>query len=105
MTNFWDADGNFDHEAHFESFERENAAATAERIGHPGMTHVIYSFGLYGPHVSDDVFTPELLAAMDTWQTLLEKGRATEDEMEHKRLEREYETIDRTIHAMIDPRR
>ena len=48
MTNFWDDDGNFNYEAHFEAGEREKAAATAERIGYPGMTDAFYRFGLYG---------------------------------------------------------
>ena len=32
MTNFWDADGDFDYEAHYEAGQREKAAATAEGI-------------------------------------------------------------------------
>jgi hypothetical protein len=100
VTNFWDDDGNFDYEAHFESGAREKAAATAERIDYPGMTDAFYRFGLYGD-IDDAVFTPQLLAAMDKWQVLLEKAELTDDEMDHKTLEREHETIDRTIHNMI----
>lgn len=100
-TNFWDEDGNFDYEAHFEAGEREKATVTAVRIGYPGMTDVFYRFGLYGSNVSDEVFTPELLAAMDRWQVLLEKAEVTEDDIDRKKLEREHETIDRAIHHMI----
>ncbi|MBU8869204.1 hypothetical protein [Paenarthrobacter aromaticivorans] len=100
--SFWNDEGNFDYEAHFEAGEREKAEATAEWIGYPGMTDTFHHFGLYGDSVSDEVFTPELLAAMDTWQVLLETAEITEDELDRKRLEREHETIDRTIHHMID---
>ncbi|GGV40687.1 MULTISPECIES: hypothetical protein [Paenarthrobacter] len=104
MTDFWDEDDNVDYEAHYESLQREQAAATAERIGYPGMTEAFYRFGLYGNEVADEVFTPELLAAMDTWQVLLELAELTEDEPLRKELEREHETIDRAIHDMTDPR-
>lgn len=100
MTNFWDDDGNFDYEAHFEAGEREKAEATAERIGYPGMIDTFLRFGLYGD-VDDTVFTPELLAAMHTWQVLLERAEITEDDIDRKKLEREHETIDRVIHDMI----
>ncbi len=71
MTNFWDADGDFDYEAHHEAGQRDKAAATAERIGYPGMTDAFHYFGLHdwtGP-----MFTPELLTAMDTWQVMTER--------------------------------
>ncbi|WP_255527696.1 hypothetical protein [Paenarthrobacter sp. YJN-5] len=38
---------------------------------------------------------------MDKWQVLLEKAELTDDDMDHKTLEREHETTDRTIHHMI----
>ncbi|MEC3853929.1 hypothetical protein [Paenarthrobacter ureafaciens] len=100
-TNFWDEDGNFDYEAHFEAGEREKATATAERIGYPGMIDTFLHFGLYGATVPDELFTPELLAAMDTWQVLLETIEVTEDGLDIKTLKRQHETIDRTIHTMI----
>lgn len=105
MTNFWDEDGNYDWDAHWHAIEREAGTKTAEWIGYPGMIDAFHHFGLYGTNVSDEVFTPELLAAMDTWQVLLEKAELTEDEIDHKRLEREHEAIDRAIQAMIDPRK
>ena len=75
MTNFWDVDGDFDYEAHYEAGQRDKAADTAAWIGHPGMTDAIYYFGLQGR--ADSTFTPELLSALDTWQVQLEKSEAT----------------------------
>ncbi|UOD83378.1 hypothetical protein [Paenarthrobacter ureafaciens] len=104
MTNFWDEDGTYDWDAHWHAIEREAATKTAEWIGYPGMVDAFHHFGLYGNEVPDEVFTPELLTAMDSWQVLLEKIELTEDELDRRTLQRNYETLDRTIHRMVDPR-
>ncbi|QHK22664.1 hypothetical protein GU243_24215 (plasmid) [Pseudarthrobacter psychrotolerans] len=100
MTNFWDADGDFDYEAHFEAGQRENAAATAEGIGYPGLTDVIHYFGLQGS--TESTFTAELLALLDTWRLRVEEIEAAPDTQDVKELQRHAEAAERTIRAIID---
>ncbi|MDR7161786.1 hypothetical protein [Arthrobacter sp. BE255] len=100
MTDFWDADGDFDYEAHYEAGQRDKAANTAAWIGHPGMTDAIYYFGLQGG--ADSTFTPELLSALHTWQVQLEKREAAPADQEIKELHRQAEETTRAILAMID---
>jgi len=100
MTNFWDADGDFDYEAHHEAGERDKAAATAERIGYPGMTDAFHYFGLHD--WTSPMFTPELLAAMDTWQVLTERIEAAPADQDIKELQRQAEETARTIQSMTD---
>ena len=100
MTDFWDADGDFDHEAHYEAAQRDKAADTAVWIGHPGMTDAIYYFGLQGR--ANSTFTPELLSALDIWQVQLEKSEAAPADHEIKELHRQTEETTRAILAMID---
>ena len=100
MTNFWDADGDFDYEAHHEAGQRDKAAQTAERIGHAGMADAIYYFGLQDR--PEATFTPELLAAMDAWQIQLEKIEASPADEEIKQLQRQTEEATHAILAKID---
>jgi hypothetical protein len=100
MTDFWDADGDFDYEAHYEAGQRDKAADTAAWIGCPGMTDAIYYFGLQGR--ADSTFTPELLSALDTWQVQLEKSETAPADQEIKELQRQTEEATRAILAMID---
>ncbi|WP_395405998.1 hypothetical protein ACHMXB_22905 (plasmid) [Arthrobacter sp. UC242_113] len=100
MTNFWDADGDFDYEAHYEASQRDKAADTAAWIGHPGMTDAIYHFGLQGR--ANPTFMPELLSALDTWQVQLEKTEAAPADQEIKEQHRQTEETTRAILAMID---
>ena len=100
MTNFWDEDGDFDYEAHHEAGQRDQAAATAARIGYPGMADAFYYFGLQGK--PDSTFTPELLTALDTWQVQLEKIEAAPADQEIKHLQRQTEEATNAILTQID---
>lgn len=100
MTDFWDADGDFDYEAHYEAGQRDKAAHTAASIGHPAMTEAIYYFGLQGE--ANSTFTPELLAALDTWQVQIEKSDAAPADQEIKELHRQAEETTRAILAIVD---
>ena len=100
MTNFWDADGDFDYEAHYEAGQREKAAATAEGIGYPGLTEAIHYFGLQCS--TESTFTPELVSALDTWQLRVEEIEAAPDTQDVKELQRHTEATECTIRAIID---
>lgn len=99
MTNYWDADGDFDYEAQYEANQRKKAAATAEWIGYPGMTDAFHHFGLHDKPT--EAFTPELLTAMDTWQVLLERIEGTTDEVNAKELRHHHRAIECTILDLI----
>ena len=100
MTNFWDADGDFDYEAHYEAGQREKAAATAEGIGYPGLIDAIHYFGLQGS--TESTFTPELLSALDAWRLRVEEIEAAPDTQDVKVLQRHTEATELTIRAIID---
>lgn len=100
MTNFWDADGDFDYEAHHEAGQRDKAAETAERIGHPGMADVFYYFGLQDR--PEATFTPELLSALETWQIQQEKIEAAPADEEIKQRQRQTGEATNAILAKID---
>ncbi|WP_454812719.1 hypothetical protein [Paenarthrobacter nitroguajacolicus] len=100
MTDFWDADGDFDYEAHHEAGQRNKAAKTAQRIGYPAMADAFHYFGLQDR--PNSTFTPELLAALDTRQVQLEKIEAAAADEEIKHLQRQAEEATRAILEMID---
>ncbi|MDI2037168.1 hypothetical protein [Paenarthrobacter nitroguajacolicus] len=100
MTDFWDADGDFDYEAHHEAGQRNNAAEAAQRIGHPGMAEAFHYFGLQDR--PDSAFTPELLAALDTWQIQLKRIETAPADQETKHLQRQTDETTGAILAMID---
>ena len=100
MTNFWDADGDFDYEAHYEAGQREHAVATAEGIGYPGLVDAIHYFGLQGS--TESTFTPELLALLDTWWLRVDEIESASDIQDVKELQRHAEATERSIRAIID---
>ena len=100
MMDFWDADGDFDYEAHHEAGQRTKAAQTAERIGYHGMTDAFHYFGLHD--WTSPMFTPELLAAMDTWQDLTERIEAAPADQDIKDLQRRAEEAARRIQTLTD---
>ncbi|MCD4850569.1 hypothetical protein LN996_07075 [Arthrobacter sp. AK01] len=100
MTDFWDADGDFDYEAHHEAGQRNKATETAQRIGYPAMADAFHYFGLQDR--PNSTFTPELLTALDTRQVQLEKIEAAPADEEIKHLQRQAEEATRAILAMID---
>lgn len=98
MTSFWDADGDFDYEAHHEAGQRQHAAATAETIAKPDLADAIYHFGLADHPRSG--FTPALLEALEHWQALINRITATHADQEVKHLTRHAETTASTIETL-----
>lgn len=98
MTSLWDADGDFDYEAHYEAEQCRHAAATAETIAKPHLADAIHHFGLANhPRTG---FTPALLEALEHWQALINKITATPADQEVKHLNRQAEATASTIETL-----
>ncbi|MGX5717552.1 hypothetical protein [Arthrobacter sp. MAHUQ-56] len=98
MTSFWDADGDFDYEAHHEVGQRQRAAATAETMAKPHLADAIHHFGLADQPRSG--FTPALLEALEHWQALIDRITATPADREVKHLTRHAEAAASTIETL-----
>lgn len=98
MTSFWDADGDFDYEAHHEAGQRQRAAATAETIAKPNLAEAIHHFGLADHPRSG--FTPALLEAQEHWQDLINQITATPADQEVKHRTRHAEAAASTIETL-----
>lgn len=98
MTSFWDSDGDFDYEAHYEAEQRRHAAATAETIAKPHLADAIHHFGLGDNPRSG--FTPALLEALEHWQALIDRITATPADQEVKHLTRHAEATASTIETL-----
>lgn len=100
MTDFWDADGDFDYEAHHEALERAAAETTAATIGRPALANAIYQFGLQREPAAS--FTPDLLSALDEWRDLITSIEAASPLQDVIALRRQAEDLERAIQARSD---
>lgn len=99
-TNFWDADGDFDYEAHYEAGQLEKAATAAQSLGAPELAPVIHYYALKDlPQVS---FTPELLTALKTWQRLVNEIENAPVVQDVKDLRRQAEDAGRAIEDLTE---
>ena len=99
-TNFWDADGDFDYEGHYEAGQLENAATVAQSLGAPELAQAIHYFALKDlPQVS---FTPELLTALKTWQRLVNEIENAPVVQDVKDLRRQAEDAGRAIENLTE---
>lgn len=100
MTNFWDADGNFDYEAHHEALERARADTTAAAIRRPALAAALYHFGLQ--EEPETTFTPELLSALEEWRTAIAGIETAPALHETKALRRHAEDLERAINQLCE---
>jgi len=99
-TNFWDADGDFDYEAHYEAGQLENAATVAQSLGAPELAQAIHYFAL--KDLPRSSFTPELFTALKTWQHLVNEIENAPVVQDVKELRRQAEDTGRAIENLTE---